>query len=489
MGIIGSVIGGAMGVGVGKGITALAGDHAASPEEQLRQAGQESDRIAQGASGQTFGEEREIRERANVVLEQLRQQGLEADDAYVIQQMLVSARGDELTTLVGQLEGTSQAVQSGMMSPQTLSQMGNMVNQAIMQQVASGNPDLQAAFQIAEQQGAESIPELRSLVTELQDMGRSLGTSDPNQFAMRFDPMLRRINQSMEENLLGIRQNLNARGIDAGSSAEARMTELAAREYSDAVNEAALRAQAAEQQQRLGEYAARSEMEPGNLLRIRGDQRASLDQLMGRQQTGVGENLSRVNLSQGVLNAAGGVYGNRLAESDLASQRWGQTLGTYLDQSSVPQTQRLGFKAGVTPSIYGSAASVGTQNASRQTHRDISNQNLILGASQTGAGIGSGMYTSDEQAKDVVGAYPPEEGLKAVMQMPIARYYYKGDGEAHVGGMAQDMPPEILNNEGTAVSVQDQLGVLTSAIQELYRQLQEQKGSTDGTPMGRLAYG
>ena len=480
---MGSIIGGLAGIGVGNWITDIAGDSAPDSSQQLAQASQEAGRISQSASGQTYEQEQQAREEAQEVLNRLREQGLEADDAMVIQQMLVSARGDELSNILGQLQNTSTLVQSGLMTPQTLSHMGSMVNQAVMQQVASGNPDLQAAFQIAEQQGIESIPELRNLVGELQEMGRSLGQSDTEQFEMRFGPMLRRINQAMEENLLGIRQNLNARGIDAGSSAEARMTELAAREYSGAVNEAGLRAQEAEQQQRLGEYNSRSSFEPSNLLRIRGDQRESLNQLLGRQQTGVGENLQRYNLSSGLLNSAGSVYGQRLSEADLANLRRGQTLGTYLDQTSVPQSQRLGFKAGVTPSIYVSAAQVGSNEMRNRTQRDIANQQLILDSSKEGARIGEGVganvaagMMSDERAKDVMGGVESSEGLDAIMRIPLARYYYKGGNEEHVGGMAQDMPPDVLSGDGSTVDIPSYLGMLTGAIQRLYQKLQAQQG-------------
>jgi len=157
----------------------------------------------------------------------------------------------------------------------------------------------------------------------------------------------------------------------------------------------------------------------------------------------------------------------------------------------------------VTPSIYGSAAGLGSQEIRSKTERDIQGLKAITGGMQqygnygaqdgkmaTEAAASAGAaFMSDRESKDVVAPYSPQEGLEAVMQMPISRYYYKGDGEAHVGGMAQDMPPEVLTNDGQAVSVQDQLGVLTSAIQQLYHELQEQKGQAAASPMGRMMYG
>jgi hypothetical protein len=105
----------------------------------------------------------------------------------------------------------------------------------------------------------------------------------------------------------------------------------------------------------------------------------------------------------------------------------------------------------------------------RQDEMAMSSQNALLGGIGGIAGMGLGMYRSDERAKEdkreVKGI------LKAIEKMPVSAWRYReGEGpdrEMHVGPMAQDFKRETGLGDGKNINVIDALGVMIGAVKEL----------------------
>jgi len=410
------------------------------------------------------------------VIRNLKELGLAADDAFALQQSLIGARGDELSGLLDSLNGTIQATVQGYIQPEELRQLGSMLNQNIMQQVASGNPDLQEAFNITEIQGAESLPNMRASVEELQGLGRQLGQFDQASFDQRFEPALRRINQQFDSRHQDIINNMNRRGIRAGSTEEAYQNELLAREYGDTLTNAALQAQNQAEQQQVSEYNAR-QAEPANLLRISADNKANTQLLLNRYNQAIQEASQPAALQQQGVNTASGVYTTRAGtEAPLASERRAQTLGTAVDYLGLPTSNVVAAKAGTAAPAVGSAAGLGRANIGAKSDQYM--QGNQLGFDTINTTISAlGEAQSDENKKEIHGPVDDDEALGALRRIDISEYNFKpGYGEdpnkTIIGGMAQDMPDEVTNEDHTAFDPRSYLGLLTGALRSLDKRMQ-----------------
>ena len=88
------------------------------------------------------------------LIDYLIQQGMLADDAFVLQQQLAGQRVDDLSAAVSRLQDLATKVSQGYIKPEEMASLGSMLNRSLMEQAVSGNPDLQEAFDVMEIQGA-----------------------------------------------------------------------------------------------------------------------------------------------------------------------------------------------------------------------------------------------------------------------------------------------------------------------------------------------
>lgn len=117
-----------------------------------------------------------------------------------------------------------------------------------------------------------------------------------------------------------------------------------------------------------------------------------------------------------------------------------------------------------------------------------SNNSLWSGlGSVAGFALSSGMLSSKDYKED---RRPARDVLEAVREMPVDTYRYKegiADGGAapHVGPMAEDFHAATGQGDGRSIPVQDMLGLLTGAVQELDAKVEAMAGGKSKAPPRR----
>lgn len=86
--------------------------------------------------------------------------------------------------------------------------------------------------------------------------------------------------------------------------------------------------------------------------------------------------------------------------------------------------------------------------------------------------------TSSEKTKDNVTPVNPKDALDTVMSTPVVSYNYHGNPTSAVGTIAEAAPSAISN--GQQVSLENQVGVLNGAVQELAQQVTGAKPKSYG---------
>jgi hypothetical protein len=114
------------------------------------------------------------------------------------------------------------------------------------------------------------------------------------------------------------------------------------------------------------------------------------------------------------------------------------------------------------------------------------NQALKVG---TGAGNGNGAYltdggvwtnTSDRNLKEDIALVSGENVLQNIMNIPIAKWKYKGTNEYHIGPMAQDFYAAFKTGlDDISISTIDPSGVALAAIQQLKKENDELKNKLE----------
>ncbi|WP_084570542.1 tail fiber domain-containing protein [Methylosinus sp. PW1] len=175
------------------------------------------------------------------------------------------------------------------------------------------------------------------------------------------------------------------------------------------------------------------------------------------------------NLSLGV-NAGSSANSNNLS-----------TQQSWLNNQSIMNTGYSGASSANSSAgnMWGNIYNNATSQANYQAQQNASGTSALLGGLGSLAGLGLGLYKSDEDAKEdkreVRGI------LDALKKMPVSAWRYKDgqDRERHVGVMAQDFQRETGLGDGRSIHVVDALGVVMGGVQELAEQVEKLKGKSD----------
>jgi|GEM_PF-1395208 len=142
------------------------------------------------------------------------------------------------------------------------------------------------------------------------------------------------------------------------------------------------------------------------------------------------------------------------------------------------QANQLGLLGNALNSITGNF-----QNITAPNPNYISPLQGAAGGALSGAALGSvipglgtvagavlgglGGLLSDERVKEKGKPLPPEKALKAVIDLPVDHWRYKGDDAEHVGTYAQNFHRNLGLPHKPTIDVIDYLGALTGAVQAL----------------------
>lgn len=487
-------------------------------------------RFQPAAAGETQDQMEESRVQANQLMDLLIQQGIPAEAKAQLDQVLVNSSTEDLMTAVQHLKQLSDSVQQGLISPQELRNLGQQFSTQVQQQVASGG---ELNFTNISNNVGSQFPDIQARVNDyhtqaqqVQGQADQLGISDPTKFNERFQPALDRLHQDYSEQLQRSDDTYNARGLAAqgsfdenadplgssmsGSTPEEHAQAVLAREYGRSVSDAALSAQAAEEQQKVSELNAGSQ---AKLTSAQGDVtnsqaplssiinagQSALELSAGRNQnlataaTNLGlsqaELTTKMNAGNQGLNASEAGQQGATTQAASSAANAAATLGTALTYKGIPEQSRLADAAGVSASVYGSdlgyaGALAAQQGASQRQTQQIQNSNMGGFMSTAGPLIGTGITAlaamSSLEFKEDVETMSDEDyqrTIDEVLNMEVKNWKYKdgiADGAKHVGIIAEEAPEDMVVMDGKAIDVTSYLGKLTVAVQGLAQLIEEE---------------
>lgn len=405
-----------------------AGSATGSQSQQANQVQDQTRQVSQEAQGQTQKQQQAAQNEIKPVIDYLQAQGMAADHAQVIQQAIANASQDDLGKIYEQLKGLGDQVQQGLIKPGDLSTVGGIIATAVQKQYQTGQAfDFGKTMTEITGQMKQQMPQLTGTANQAAGAANkitaqtgALGTLDQQKFNERFQPALQQLNQQYQTDTRNLNEQMDARGIQeqgsfagTGTDAEGNFKTnpqissqstplnqgrlLLAQQRDRDLNSAVLQAQGQGEAQQVSELNA-AQQTPGALGEAVNAQVSPFAALSNQTQAEGNTNLalqssraadttqlantgaSAANTQVAGAEGAAGAQQTKLA-TDIARQQ--QTLPVAIQQKATPQSERLGYGAGVTPGV--SAAFSGLGN----TAMDVKQKNQALGA-QAFTGLTSG---------------------------------------------------------------------------------------------------
>lgn len=409
---IGDVVGDVFGLGDEKA------DAMESQRGLMQQAKGDAREQGQWAAGQTEAEQQQMQELIFPLIQHLVANGLSDDVAQRLAVSLQNARGDDLSAAFQQLASFADSIEKGYFNPKDVNDIGSLLGSELQRQYEQGQQlDLTSTINFVRDQAIEQLPNVQASIGRMQEAGdrldqagRALGKFDQRLFDERYAPALDRLNADYELRDKQLEADLAARGIsDRGSMASdptvARSTpaevsrSLVAREYAREAGNIAMEAQAdaerqqvAEHQALQGEYATR-QGEPGvitqpfdaltSIAGRAGDVGLAVHSAR-RQDVGQGvDALMQSAQTKGEARAT--PYRERQTDVTNTGALRTQSYGGALEQLSVPQTSRFGYKTGVANQTTGASAQIGSQAIQSATQQKIAGQDRLFKLGQSAA--------------------------------------------------------------------------------------------------------
>lgn len=195
------------------------------------------------------------------------------------------------------------------------------------------------------------------------------------------------------------------------------------------------------------------------------------------QQQGIALEGNAINVGNGLPAQASQAVGLGLNAGTGAANVTNAANGQYL--AALP-TMSAGYQGAMTG--YSNQANIlndqyKTQMSGWQTEQQVQAQQTASMMSAVGGilGMGMGMFMPSSK-KFKTGKKKSKGNLKAVQQMPVEKWRYKGgiaDGGAaeHTGPYAEDFKKATGHGDGKTIPIQDVIGVTMGAVQELAAQV------------------
>ena len=379
---------------------------AAPAAAQSANVAEQTSKFSQAATGQTKAQQDQAMGDIQPVLDYLQSQGMQADQAQVIQQAITNMSGDDLVNAYNHLEDFANGVQQGLINPGDVSTIGGVVATAVQNQYQEGQAfDFGNAMNEITNQMQTALPQYQNTanqaVTAAGDITSrtgALGTLDQSKFNERFAPALQALNQQYTNDSRTLSEQMDARGlqeqgshagtglnnegqfiinprITSESSPENHARLMLAQQHDRDLAAATLAAQGQTEAQQVSELNA-AQQTPGALSTVQQTQISPLaalsDQTQAEANTQLALHSARGADTSALTGAAGtaatlapqaraGATGAEQTKLATNVARTQQTLPVAVAQKAVPQTERLGYGAQVTPGVSGAFANLGSQ--------------------------------------------------------------------------------------------------------------------------------
>lgn len=177
-------------------------------------------------------------------------------------------------------------------------------------------------------------------------------------------------------------------------------------------------------------------------------------------------------------------YNARLAEPNLATTRYGQTMGTLQNARIVPESERMQTRAGTAGNIYNAKMGLAANQLQSQTAQKLQQNQNSMNMIGGGLGVASsligslgplaaiGMVSKPEMKKNIGPGPDPEKDLAEISDIPVDRWQYRWEDEGapmHEGAMADQVPEDMQAPAG--IDVPSYLGKLTNAVKVLNQKM------------------
>ena len=262
-------------------------------------------------------------------------------------------------------------------------------------------------------------------IRRLGERGDDLSNVDQDYMTRAYQPAFERLMTDYDQMDQGVIENMNKRGIASvpggASEPEAYQRSLLARDTKRTLGQTMLQAQNQAVEQKLAQYNA------------------------------------------------------RLAEPNLASTRYGQTMTPLQDATITPESTRMQARTGAAGNIYN--AKLGYQSNTNALNQDTlkaknSNTMSMIGGGMGLVGSAMGMLSDPALKKNREEGPDPEQDLQELSDTPIDRWQYRWEGEGepmHQGAMADEAPEDTQVPGG--IDIPSYLGKLTNAVKALNQKM------------------
>lgn len=423
--VVGVASGGLIGGGILDSFTNKPNNDAATAGQQNANAALDT---GYKASGYMPDDDERTKAQIAPIIKMLVDNSLPDDTAQLMAIVMQEQRGQSLQKSYEYLKSFSDAIQQGYFTPEDVSDVGSMLGSQLRTQYEQGQEfDLDQVLNDVAHQAVEQLPAWQRIADyageaagDIRSAGRSLGEFDQDKFDRRYEPALDRLNADYEVRDRAREEDLASRGVtDQGSMASdptiGRSTvadvarSLSDREYARELGNITKEAQAAAEGQQVAEYSA-LQGEPGAIGTAVAVKAGPLDKLaeIGGKAADVGlaiHSNRRQDIAAGHDATTGaGVTGAEAGAAPFTSlqpvvdnrtTRRTQSVGGALEQLSAPVSQRLGYRAGVTPGTMSGLSQVRAQGIESDTAQKLSRQKALMGLglaglSMVGGGGGGG---------------------------------------------------------------------------------------------------
>ena len=391
--------------GCGNPVTLFSpGSATGKQSQQANQVQDQTRQVSQEAQGQTKAQEEDARVQIQPLIDRLVQQGLAADQAQVIQQAITNLSGQDLVQANEHLKGLGDQVEQGLIKPGDLSTMGGIIATAVQKQYQTGQgfnfgnamTEISAGLKAQMPQLQATADQAAGAANKISEQTGALGTLDQQKFNERMQPALQTLNQQYTNDSRTMSEQMDARGlqeqgsfagtgtdntgefkvnprITSESSPENHARLMLAQQHDKDLAAATLQAQGQAEGQQVSELNA-AQQTPGALkgaVEAQASPFAALSQQtqaegntnLALQSSRAADTKSLADTGTGAVNTqVAGQAGKTGAEQGILATDVARTEQTYpkaLAQESVPQSERLGYGAGVTPGVTGAFSSLG----------------------------------------------------------------------------------------------------------------------------------
>ena len=170
------------------------------------------------------------------------------------------------------------------------------------------------------------------------------------------------------------------------------------------------------------------------------------------------------------------------ATSETAAANQADVLGQDLRDSWIDTAINEGrWIQGQAASLGAETGRAGAEGYRNQLAIEANRDAAKMGMIGSGIGmVGGMMMMSSKDTKERIKDLKPEKSYGVLKGIDVKEWQYKGDNQRTAGGIAEDMPSEVLSKDGKKVNVASQVGHLVNAVKHLGDKVEKLEGRKNG---------